>query len=110
MRWPGHREVDQELGLARMDDGAPPIAPPELDVVAGIEPEDLRVEPLRLVDVFHEHADDGDVGDHGGQATKTSRSPASPKLRSAAVGLWGGPTCRWSNLEWGGGRPGGCPG
>ena len=82
MRRPRDREADQELGLVGMDDGAPAVAVAEGDVVLRLEAEDVGVEALGLVDVLDEHADDGDVGDHGTHARNGTGRPASPRLRT----------------------------
>ena len=49
-----NREVDLELGLARVDDGAPAVAVAEGDVVLGDEAEDVGVEGQGGVDVLDE--------------------------------------------------------
>ena len=86
VRRPGDGEADVELGLARVDDGAPAVAVAEGDVVLLLEAQDVGVELLRLVDVLDEDTDDGDVGDHGTQARAAGPRPASPRLRSRSRG------------------------
>ena len=104
---PGHGQVDLELRLGGVDDGAPAVPVAEGDVVLLLEAEDIGVELLRLVLVLDEDADDADVRDHGSSVGASPapvllpdcgpcdasgrRVSARPHMKTKHPGMWGAP-------------------